>query len=457
MRTDNKLFNLIKKSMVVIVSVLMIMALVTTISCDTFAAAKDNSKTKAKAKTAAAAAADLNKSVSEVEAGSAIVFSSSTSQVVYSLHPDRKLQPGALTKLMTAMIVIDNMHSTKEYSAKIEVTPEQKSKDDMLPKAGKNITVEKLIEHMLLNNSDVAADMLVKYSSSTPDTFISEMNSKAIAMGLMNTQFTNATGGYSAGQYSSASDLAVITQYALRYEKIMHILEQTRSDVEFDEITSSVKSVIATPDKSSVIQYMGVASHKDMQLVVVMLDVNEKTRQDEAKSLFEYGYKNVSMNSIVPKDKKVGKARVRHGAWTKVSAYTATKGYAYIPPEGSSDLVQTQVVMFDNIKAPLDKGAKVGEYRIYVADELKGTVDLVTHKEINTGWFPSYIYISNLATILICIVILGILYVVFTIFRLRREAKKRKAAKRQARIAELARRQNEIEEDRRRRGWTYHP
>lgn len=444
MRTENNsnLINTIRQTLVAVIAVLLATALMTTFSFDAvYAADKANAKTK------------ITITEPKIQAGSAVVYSASTSQLVYAYHEDRKVTPGDLTKIMTAMIVIDNMHSKKEFNAKIEVTSAAASKDKKLPAAGETVKLSKLLEMMLVGGSDAATDLLVSYSTSSLETFVNQMNAKASSIGLMDTQFANATGAYSTRQYSSAYDCAVIVQYALRYEPIKKILMTAKNDIEYGSLEGSMQGMVENP---SSLQYMGFASEKDMQLVVVMLDADGKTRQKEAKSLLNYGYKKVTMNTIVQADKKVGKAKVRHGARTMVPAYTAGKGYAYIPPEGSETLVQTQVVMYDDLVAPLEAGSKVGEYRIYVADELKGTVDLVIKKDVGKGWPPSYLYISNLATVLCVLGILLILYIILRIRAYKRKRRRMKELKRQQKIREAARRQLEIEEDRKRRGWTYH-
>lgn len=479
MLRNNNAYNLIKKSIVVVVSILLVLALMSTSFYATSIYALDDNeqvteettdtdesseeasesskeetvdKDKEKAKKTKPAA-DTKESLDKIKAGSAVIYSASTSQVVYALHEDRKLKPGNLTKLMTAMIVIDNMHNTKEYKAKIDITADAKEKDENLPKAGSTMKLEELLEYMLLTGSDAAAELLTKYSASSTEVFVSEMNSKANSIGLMNSQFANPTGAHSEEMYSSAYDCAVIAQYALRYEKIRTILSESKNDIGFTDLTASMQGETSDPDA---VQYVGVSSRKGMELVVVMLDADKKTRAKEAKRLFQYGYKHVNMSPLFKQGKKVGVAKVKHGDRTRVNAYTKTRGYAYVPPEGSSDLVQTQVVMYDTLVAPLPKGTKVGEYRIFVADELKGTVDLVTDRDVKTGWLPSYIYISNRATVAIVVVLIIILLLVIRIKRAKKRAKKKLEAKRQRMILEEARRQLEIEEDRRRRGWTYH-
>ena len=398
-----------------------------------------------------------------VNADSYVVMSASTSEEIYQVHADRKMPMGNITKLMTAMAVIDNMHDDSEFSNKVTIK-EKVTEYGKAFKAGESVSVEDLMRAMLIGGNDEAAEALARYSAGKRSAFIRNMNAKAMEIGLTSTRYSNPSGQYDTNHYSTANESAVVMQYAIRYSKIKEILatdvatvriygKKKNRDKTFTGSLQCVMSTLEHPTKRS--QYAGVSTIDDMQYVVVILDGKEKSLERDARALFEYGDYKATKNTIVKAGKYMGKVRVKGGNITHVKAYTETKGYAYIPPEGSTDLVQTETVMTKGLKAPLPEGAKVGEYRIYVADELKGTVDLVTKKEIKKGWILSNIYISNLTTALVVIVLLVIGY-----FYLRIRAEKRRKArirerKRQEKIREEARKQAALDEDRRRRKWTY--
>ena len=429
--------------------------------------------------------AALRKEIVEptVNAGSYIVMSGSTSEIVYEEHAERKLPMGAITKYMTAMVVIDNMHDTSELKNIVEISRKiAKYGKDF--KKGESVTVEDLLIAMLVGNSDQAAEALATYSASRRGIFISEMNSKAMEIGLISTQFANPTGAYDPDHYATAEECAYLVQAAIRYDEIkklsaldtatVHIIGNKKKKLKNRTLTLANTNMLLSGTKKSenyayikggitgelraprtYSQYTGVATKDDMQLVVVILEGKEDTLAQNAIDLFEYGYLKVTKNTIVKAGKCLGKARVRGGAVTRVKGYTENKGFAYIPPEGSTDLLSTEVFMYDDLVAPLRVGQKVGEFRIYVADELKGTVDLVTKKEVKTGWIFSKIYISNFAAVLILLVAFVIGFFVLRIRMIKRRKKKIKERDRQAKIRELAMEQEALEEDRKKRNWTY--
>lgn len=414
-------------------------------------------------------------SLPDITSSSYIVMSGSTSEKVIGKHAERKMQPGKISLLMTAMVTLDNMYDERELKNTVEVGETIAGFGTTFVQ-GDSISVGDLIDAMLVGGDTQAAELLAKYSASSRSVFVNEMNSKCMALGLMDTFFTNAGGRYDINQYSTASDLAVITQTAMRYQVIKDAL--TRTDVKITatlnrkprniEITSTdpllsgkgayeyIKGGMlgASDGKKNNTQFAAVATIDDMELIAILMDSDEDKAAAEARALLDYGNEKVTKNTIVKKNKVSGHARIKGGAKTRVAAYTETKGFAYVPPEGSDSLIQTEVVMLSGLEAPLKKGDKVGEFRIYVADELKGTVDLIIKETVPVGWAPSRYYISNRAT-----VVLGILLILFLVFTIRvihvkRRRRKRREAVRRAKIREMARRQMAIDADRRKREWS---
>ena len=420
----------------------------------------------------------VQKKAPAVSASSYMVMSGSTSEKVASKHADRKMQPGSITMLMTAMVVLDNMYDEGEMKNTVETGITIAEYGETFKK-GESASVGDLLDAMLVGGDVQAAELLAKYSASSREIFVNEMNAKCMELGLMDTMFTNAGGRYDIGAYSTAADLAVITQAAFRYQAVKDALAKKSVKITVSEgkkkkpreieftgtnplLTGNEKAeyefvkggILGLVDeKVNAAQFAAIATKDDMQMIVVLMDSAKENAAREATSLFEYADTKVTKNTIVKKGKLSGYARVRGGAVTRVPAYTETKGFAYVPPEGSDSLIQTQVAMYDDLNAPLKKGDKVGEFRIYVADELKGTVDLVIREDVPAGWYLSRYYISNTGTIVIGVILFLLLVFLLRVQHVKRRRAKRREALRRAKIREIARMQLEIDEDRRRREW----
>lgn len=421
---------------------------------------------------------DAPKKAPAVSASSYMVMSGSTSEKVASKHADRKMQPGKITLLMTAMVVLDNMYDDSELKNTVE-TGKTIAEYGETFKQGECASVGDLLNAMLVGGDVQSAELLAKYSASSRDIFVNEMNSKCMELGLMDTLFTNAGGRYDIQSYSTAADLAVITQAAYRYQVVKDALakksvtiavtekkKKKPREIEFAStdplLTGNEKTAYEyvkggilglVDEKVNSAQFAAIATKDDMQMIVILMDSAKENAGREATSLFEYAFTKVTKNTIVKKGKLSGYARVRGGAVTRVPAYTETKGFAYVPPEGSDSLIQTQVAMYDDLNAPLSKGDKVGEFRIYVADELKGTVDLIIKEDVAEGWYPSRYYISNIGTIVIGALLFLLIVFLLRVRHVKRRREKRREAMRRAKIRELARMQLAIDEDRKRRDW----
>jgi len=402
-------------------------------------------------------------------ADSALVMSLSTGETVYSLHEDRKLPLGGLTNLMTALTVVDQMHDSSEYDNAVIVTKEIASYGSDFKK-GDKVTVRDLLYALLIGNSEEAAHALSLYTCSSENKFVAAMNAKAQELGMKNTVFITVSEDDPAGQYSTVADLSTLVRAALNEPMIRRILtaeswttsgKSTRS-VTFrnaDKLTYRGGEFVhryARTLKKGTCSGIAVARRDGMEMLAIVLKEPNRSFLADAKSMLDYGFRHVTKNSVFAADRRVGIIKIRHGAKTILPVYTKYKGYAYVPAEGSDSLIQTKKVIYRHLTAPIKAGTKAGEYRIYVAGELTGTVDLIVKKDVKTGWLPSRIYISNAATVIICLLAAAFILLRLRIRSIRRKKRRMAARRRQKRIREMAMRQYEIDEDRRRRHWTYH-
>jgi D-alanyl-D-alanine carboxypeptidase (penicillin-binding protein 5/6) len=192
-----------------------------------------------------------------------------------------------------------------------------------------------------------------------------------------------------------------------------------------------------------------------LQLFVVVLDATKAERENDVKTITDYTSKKVEGVKVVGKGVEEGKVRIKQGAKTRLDTYTAEVGYAYLPKEASKSLIGTKVAMFNDVTASVKKGTVVGKFEIYVGEDLVNQVDLVIKEDVEKGWFPSYLGISNRATIIIGVILILLLAARIWIGVEAAKRKKRKKLARQRKIQELAMQQLEAERDRKERDWRF--
>lgn len=148
----------------------------------------------------------------EISAKSALVYDITSKQVLYSKNPKQRLPMASLTKIMTAVIALENKRLDDAYVVKQD---DLVGEDSMGLSVGETLTLSDLLYGLILTSGNDAAEVLAENFPGR-SFFIKAMNDKVKSLGLSDTNFTNPTGLEGDGkQYTSAYDLLVITDYAL--------------------------------------------------------------------------------------------------------------------------------------------------------------------------------------------------------------------------------------------------
>lgn len=417
------------------------------------------------------AAAKAARQEPSLSAESCMLMCASSSEEIYAKHKERKINPGRIAELVSVMVVIDSIRNNEEYSNKLKISQNAANQGDLF-EVGDKVSVDNLIKAAIIAGSKEAVIALSQYTASSLEIFTKEMNAKVQSMGLLDTEFLSPIATDDNKEYSTAADIAVILQTASRYEKIMEFGETKDATIKIGEKRVNISNqnpLVQTPPNSKTIkagigilsigtqgsQYAGIVSDGDLLFAIVLLNSKANSIYADAVTLANYGSKYSHRDIIVDAGKYVGTVRIKGGRSTRVSVYTASNGYLYIPEEGSESLVSTEVYVRDDIEAPVAAGTTVGEYRIYVADELKGTAPLCIHQDVPRGWIFSQYYIPDFAVITI-----GLFILIFAGLLARRRLRLRainaaKAKERRARIEEIALREIAREDDKRERNWTH--
>ena len=127
-------------------------------------------------------------------------------------------------------------------------------------------------------------------------------------------------------------------------------------------------------------------------------------------------------------DKNVCEAWVKHGKEVRVPLDVKGRRYAY-PESGKARGVKVKTEI-DKLKAPVKKGDRAGKYYIYANNEIVGQGYLYAAKDVDTGWLPSYLYISNHMSFILLIVIVLILALGFLLQKINTSTDDKRAAMR---------------------------
>ncbi len=152
----------------------------------------------------------------------ALTIDASTGEILFSKNSNRRLPPASTTKLMTAIVAIENENLSKVVTISKKASRAAHSKAGF--KKGDQITIEGLLYAALMESANDAGIALAEAISGSEEQFVQLMNQKALFIGAENTKFINATGLPGPGQYTTALDLSRILSYALGISKLREII-----------------------------------------------------------------------------------------------------------------------------------------------------------------------------------------------------------------------------------------
>lgn len=165
----------------------------------------------------------------QVGARAAVVIDGATEKILYAKNPNWKLPPASTTKLVTAMVAIDNI------SPDTVITVSQNAADtpSVTPhlRAGERFKVRDILYLALMRSVNSAAVVLAEATSGSEGRFTALMNEKVSRLGAENTQFINASGLPGPGQHITAFDLAKVMKASLQYPLIKEIINTRTKDI----------------------------------------------------------------------------------------------------------------------------------------------------------------------------------------------------------------------------------
>lgn len=160
----------------------------------------------------------------QVYAESAIVMEASTGTILYSKNMDDRHYPASITKVMTALLTLENAKLDEEVTfSHYAVYSIEYGSSSIARDEGEILTVEECLYGLLLESGNDCANALAEHVGGSVEGFAEMMNQKAAELGCTNTHFVNPHGLHDENHYTSAHDMALITQAAIRNEKFRQI------------------------------------------------------------------------------------------------------------------------------------------------------------------------------------------------------------------------------------------
>lgn len=340
-----------------------------------------------------------------LQSKSVILMERDTGTVLYENNCDEKLSPASITKIMTLILIFDNIQSGKiKLDDLVETSEHAKSMggSQVFLETGEKQTVETLIKCIIIASGNDASVAMAEYIGGSEEAFVKMMNERAKELGMNNTHFVDCCGlTDSDNHYSSARDVAIMSRELVKkypqihdyssiwMETITHVtdkgekefvLSNTNKLLKQYEYANGLKTGSTSKAKYCV---SATANKEDMELIaVVMCAPDYKVRFSEARTLLEYGFNkcNIITESLTNKVKKIKIKNSKNQKTDCVYQYDFT--YVSINGEKKED-ISKKIYLDKNIEAPLKKGAKVGVVKYFLKDKEIACINIITKKQVD--------------------------------------------------------------------------
>ncbi len=336
----------------------------------------------------------------ELKARSFILVDGNSGRVLAALEPDSRQEPASLTKLMTAYGVF---HALREGRIKLTdmVTISehawQQEGSRMFVEVGKQVSVENLIQGMIVQSGNDATVALAEHVAGTEPTFVQMMNSYAKQLGMSGSHFTNAAGMPDPEHYMTARDAATLAAAVIR-EYPEYYRWYSQREFTWNGITQQNRNGLLWRDPTvdgvktghtETAGYCLIASSKrdGMRLVSAVLGTDSmKAREDASAALLGYGFNFYETKRVYAAGQPLTTARVWKGTAPEVGL--ALNRDLYVTGQrGHAGSVQAQFELPERLIAPLAKSSAVGKVKVVVDGATVATYDLYPAQDVASGGF----------------------------------------------------------------------
>lgn len=163
-----------------------------------------------------------------INAPCALLIEKETGDILYQRNANTKMFPASTVKMMTAILTLEHCNlndiTTVSQNA-ISLVPSGYSVAHLIP--GENLTIEDVLYALLLPSGNDAANVLAEHIGGNIENFAIMMNQKSAEIGCLSTNFTNPSGIHDENMYTTASDLALIAQYAMNINEFREFVSTT--------------------------------------------------------------------------------------------------------------------------------------------------------------------------------------------------------------------------------------
>lgn len=328
---------------------------------------------------------------------SAILISQDTGEVLYEHNAHEKLRPASVTKVMTILLIMEEIDSGRlSYSDKISCSEKASSMggSQIWLDTREELTVDEMLKAICVVSANDCTVAMAEHIAGSEEMFVNRMNERAKELGMNDTTFKNCHGIDEDGHETSSYDIALMSRELLRnhpsitkYTTIwMDSLRDGKSElVNTNKLIRNYQGATGLKTGSTSLALFNLsasATRDDLSLIaVIMRAPSTKERFSCARKLLDYGFSTFKYKKFAEKDVEVMNVPINKGVVSEASVkYADTSGK--IMNKKSEGNVEQEIIINDNVSAPIEAGQVLGKVEFKVDGEAVASVDLVAENDV---------------------------------------------------------------------------
>ncbi len=422
----------------------------------------------------------------EIDSPAVILMDSASGNILYEKNANEKMYPASITKIMTAIIAIENGKLDDIVTASFNAVHNldlDSSHIGIL--TGEQLSLNDLLYGLLVASANESANVIAEHIAGGNDEFIKLMNEKAIELGATNTHFTNTNGLHDENHYTTAYDMAIITQYAMKnptfreivktdtyeiaptnkYKKIRYLTNTNHLVNVYRRVPGVVDNYyknaigVKTGWTSKAQHTLVAAANKDgLEYITVVLGAKKEGNNNysyiDTINLFEYAFNHFSMKTVAKDMEIIDEIAVLEAKKNEHVILKTAQPVMAILPNDIDDMVIEKVINTNSeIMAPIQKGDVLGSVAYVYNGSTIGKASLVADRNVERDPF-SVIKNKTIAILnLLWVKIIGGIIIALLVLKLLSSVLKNKRNRRRNRGLKFKGQNNKTFYIRRRKRW----
>lgn len=343
----------------------------------------------------------------DINAKQAILVDLETGQVLFEKNADEKMPTSSMSKIMTVYMIFEALEDGRialDDKFRVSKKAHAKGGSKMFLKYNEKVSVLDLLKGVIIQSGNDAAITLSEGLYGSEGAFADYMTQRAYEMGMIDSNFVNASGWPDPNHYSTARDLSILANkivtdfpeyhYIFSQKNFEHngIKQGNRNPLLYRNMDVDGLKTGHTEDGGYGL--MASANRNGRKLVAVLNGMESKqARADESAKLIEWGYNFFKTYKLVEKGTELGKAKVFLGQEEEVP-FSTEKDIKMSLSRLDYEKMTVTVEMEDSIKAPIIKGEEIATLKISIPEKEDKTYPLIATKDVKKAGFIKHLKTS---------------------------------------------------------------